>query len=74
MASKGVMEAYARVSVKTLKGSFMYHALVANRAEYKPKKNIESRVSAHSVPKKTGKFCVPSATLASAFDFDFGSL
>ncbi|MDG2442789.1 MAG: hypothetical protein P8M13_06005 [Luminiphilus sp.] len=62
------MGGYAKVAVKTLKGSFMYHALVANRAEYEPKKNIENRVSAYSVPKKTGQFCLPSASLASAFD------
>ena len=39
---KGVMGAYVRVAAKTLKGSFMYHALVANRDEYKSKKNIEN--------------------------------
>ena len=38
------MGAFARGAVKTLKGSFGYHGLIANRAEYKPKKNIENRV------------------------------
>ena len=40
------MGAYAWVAVKTLNGAFMYHELIASRAEYKPKENIEDRVSA----------------------------
>ena len=44
------MGGYARVSLKALKVPFMYHTLVANRADYKPKKNIENAVSAFSYP------------------------
>ena len=41
---RGVMGAFARGAVKPFKDSFGYHGLIANRAEYKPKKNIENRV------------------------------
>ena len=40
------MGAHTRVAVETLKVPFVYHTLVANRADYKAKKNIENRISA----------------------------